>query len=353
MPAGRLNDYAEDERVYDFNEAGHRALRKHEKGKFIYRLAGRDRQKSASYYTPQVLTQCLVKYALKELLASERVKTADDILTLTVCEPAMGSAAFLNEAVNQLADAYLAKKQEELGRRIPHDDYAQELQKVRMVIADRNVYGVDLNPVAVELAEVSLWLNAIYGETDGQGRPLPARVPWFGYQLFAGNSLIGARDQVYAPGSLGKKSDPKWYDMAPRDVTTEAPRTTDEIWHFLLPDPGMANYTPRSRSCGTNTRKRSPATAHGPRTRLMSGRMRAVSTTASRGRGRAPRRKRSAGMGCSMRMATSPRRSAASSSSWTIGVRCGSGQSPTATTCRAARNGGWRSAPFSKATSSM
>jgi type II restriction/modification system DNA methylase subunit YeeA len=142
-----------------------------------------------------VLTQCLVKYALKELLDEKngRVKKADDILTLTVCEPAMGSAAFLNEAVNQLADAYLERKQAELGKRIPHDQYPQELQKVRMVLADRNVFGVDLNPVAVELAEVSLWLNAIYGDADSQGRPLPARVPWFGYQLFAGNSLIGAR----------------------------------------------------------------------------------------------------------------------------------------------------------------
>jgi hypothetical protein len=246
VPANRLNDYAEDERVYDVNDNGYRALRKHEKGKFIYRLAGRDRQKTASYYTPQVLTQCLVKYALKELLVSDRVKKADDILTLTVCEPAMGSAAFLNEAVNQLADAYLAKKQEELGRRIPHDEYAQELQKVRMVLADRNVFGVDLNPVAVELAEVSLWLNAIYGERDGEGRPLPARVPWFGYQLFAGNSLIGAREQVYAIGGLAKRADPKWHETAPRDVTREAPRKADEIWHFLLPDPGMANYTDKN-----------------------------------------------------------------------------------------------------------
>jgi type I restriction-modification system DNA methylase subunit len=66
-----------------------------------------------------VLTQCLVKYALKELLDPKRPsKRADDILTLTVCEPAMGSAAFLNEAVNQLAEAYLERKQE-LGRRIP------------------------------------------------------------------------------------------------------------------------------------------------------------------------------------------------------------------------------------------
>ena len=242
VPASRLGDYKDDEKVYDTNEAGHQKLRKHEKGSFIYRLAGRDRQKSASYYTPQVLTKCLVKYALKELLSGERVKSADDILTLTVCEPAMGSAAFLNEAVNQLAEAYLERKQAELKQRIPHDSYAQELQKVRMFIADRNVFGVDLNPVAVELAEVSIWLNAIYGETDAQGRPLPAHVPWFGYQLFAGNSLIGARHQVYGAGALKRSAKPAWHEEAPRDVNLAAPRRPDEVWHFLLPDPGMADY---------------------------------------------------------------------------------------------------------------
>jgi hypothetical protein len=247
VPASRLSEYHEDERVYDVDENRHRKLRLHPKGSFIYRLAGRDRQKSASYYTPQVLTQCLVKYALKELLNGDRVKKADDILTITVCEPAMGSAAFLNEAVNQLADAYLERKQAELGRRIPHDDYPQELQRVRMVLADRNVFGVDLNPVAVELAEVSLWLNAIYGEPtlDGQGNPLPvkpARVPWFGYQLFAGNSLIGARRQVYRATSVVKGAKPAWHEEPPRRATATEPRKGDEIWHFLLPDPGMADY---------------------------------------------------------------------------------------------------------------
>jgi hypothetical protein len=73
----------------------------------------------------------------------------------------MGSAAFLNEAVNQLADAYLERKQAELGGRIPHDDYPRELQEVRMVLADRSVFGVDLNPVAVErgvaVAQCHLW----------------------------------------------------------------------------------------------------------------------------------------------------------------------------------------------------
>ena len=246
VPASRLGDYTDDEKVYDVNEAGHRQLRKHPRGSFVYRLAGRDRQKSASYYTPQVLTQCLVKYALKELLGSDRVQCADDILTLTVCEPAMGSAAFLNEGVNQLAEAYLERKQAELKTRIPHDDYPQELQKVRMYLADRNVYGVDLNPVAVELAEVSIWLNAIYGETDAQGQPKPARVPWFGYQLFNGNSLIGARHQVYKASSLDKKAKPAWHEEAPRRATAQQPRMPDEIWHFLLPDPGMADYTDKT-----------------------------------------------------------------------------------------------------------
>ena len=248
VPASRLADYKEDERVYDRNEAGLQVLRRHPRGSFIYRLAGRDRQKSASYYTPQVLTRCLVKYALKELLGSERVQCADDILTLTVCEPAMGSAAFLNEAVNQLAEAYLERKQTELGRRILHEAYPQELQKVRMYLADRNVFGVDLNPVAVELAEVSLWLNAIYGETElgADGRPLPARVPWFGYQLFAGNSLIGARHQAYNPGGLKKGAKPAWHAEPPRHCSQAKPRKPEEIWHFLLPDPGMANYSDKA-----------------------------------------------------------------------------------------------------------
>lgn len=256
VPASRLGEYKDEERVYDRTETGHRKLRMYPKGTFIYRLAGRDREKSASYYTPQSLTRCLVKYALKELLDPEngRVRCADDILTLTVCEPAMGSAAFLNEAVNQLAEAYLERKQQELGRRIPHQRYAHELQKVRMYIADRNVFGVDLNPVAVELAEVSLWLNAIYGEvdeqgrprTDEQGRPLPARVPWFGYQLFTGNSLIGAWRKVYAAASLRKGAKPAWHEEPPRRVTKDAPRRADEIWHFLLPDPDMARYTDKA-----------------------------------------------------------------------------------------------------------
>ena len=187
-----LAAYSDEEKV--FNTDG--TLLCYQKGTFIYRMAGRDRENSASYYTPESLTNCLVHFALKELLQN---RSADEILHLKVCEPAMGSAAFLNEAVNQLAEAYLQRKQKELGETIPADQYATEKQKVKTFLADNNVFGVDLNPVAVELAEVSLWLNAIHPG---------GFVPWFGMQLFCGNSLIGARRQTFAAENLRKGNKP-------------------------------------------------------------------------------------------------------------------------------------------------
>ncbi|WP_304221118.1 Eco57I restriction-modification methylase domain-containing protein [Phascolarctobacterium succinatutens] len=231
-----LDQYTEDERVrYEHGEKAGK-LRMYEKGTFIYRLAGREREKSASYYTPEVLTKCLVKYALKELLEG---KTADEILKLTICEPAMGSAAFLNEAINQLAEAYISRKEKETGEIISYEKRFNELQKVKMFIADRNVYGIDLNPVAVELAEVSLWLNTIY---EG------GFVPWFGTQLVNGNSLIGARRQVYPESSLITTSKGlRWYENAPVRVPLGTERKKkpgySQIYHFLLGDSGMCSYT--------------------------------------------------------------------------------------------------------------
>lgn len=231
-----LGQYTEEERVrYESGEKEGK-LRMYEKGTFIYRLAGREREKSASYYTPEVLTKCLVKYALKELLEG---KTADEILKLTICEPAMGSAAFLNEAINQLAEAYISRKEKEIGEIISYEKRFNELQKVKMFIADRNVYGIDLNPVAVELAEVSLWLNTIY---EG------GFVPWFGTQLVNGNSLIGARRQVYSESALTTTSRGlRWYENAPERVPLGTERKKkngySQIYHFLLGDPGMCSYT--------------------------------------------------------------------------------------------------------------
>lgn len=232
VPEDEVKDYAEDERVRYQTGPKKGQLRTYEKGTFIYRLAGREREQSASYYTPESLTKCLVKYALKELLKN---KTADEILHLKVCEPAMGSAAFLNEAINQLAEAYINKKQEELGDTIPYDRRARELQKVKMYIADENVYGIDLNPTAVELAEVSLWLNTIYSG---------GYVPWFRTQLVNGNSLIGARRECYDKEQLtATVKGMHWYDAEPKRIMPGKQRNKkNQIYHFLLGDPGMSKY---------------------------------------------------------------------------------------------------------------
>ena len=239
VPESEIAKYNDDEFVMEEvpgSERGATRRKKYEKGTFIYRLAGRDRQKSASYYTPECLTQCVVKYALKELLKD---KTADDILKLTICEPAMGSGAFLNEAINQLADAYLERKQKETDQKIPPGEYPVERQKVKAYLATHNCYGVDLNPIATELAKVSLWLNTIYPES---------RCPWFGLRLAVGNSLIGARRQVFKADDLKRKKskeNPNWLGLVPEHVPlgpTWQDRPKNTVYHFLVPDEGMAAF---------------------------------------------------------------------------------------------------------------
>lgn len=237
VTADQLKKYKSEEIVID-SDTGNPKF--YPRGSFIYRLAGRDRDKSASYYTPESLTKSLVKHALKELLPG---KTSIEILNLKVCEPAMGSAAFLNEVVNQLAQAYLEIRQKETGKSIPHERFVIELQKVKMRLSDQNVFGVDLNPVAVELAEVSLWLNSIF--TPEKNR---AFVPWFSQQLNCGNSLIGARRQIYRVNQLPmrEKGSVKiknlWYEHSPEELSWNSELPEDGIFHFLLPDPGMAAY---------------------------------------------------------------------------------------------------------------
>jgi len=229
-PRSRAAEFRPDEFVYQDT-----AAKLYPKGTFIYRLAGRHRENSASYYTPEPLARVLVKYALKDLLAG---KKADDILKLRIVEPAMGSAAFLVEVVNQLTDKYLELKQSELKRRIPHERYALERQKVRAYLADRNVFGVDLNPVAVELGQVSLWLDCLH---EG------GFAPWFEDQVHAGNSLVGARRAVFPIASLNARRDEdRWHKRRPREIGWSGePRKSDEVWQFLLPDPGMSSYDPK------------------------------------------------------------------------------------------------------------
>jgi hypothetical protein len=209
----------------------------HPRGSFVFRLAGRERQQSASYYTPEVLTRFTVRQALEELLDQDGPTPAADILNLTVCEPALGSGAFAIEATRQLAERYLRRRQDELGERIDPDAYSHELQKAKAYIALHNVYGVDLNATAVELAEISLWLDTMVSGLAA---------PWFGLHLKRGNSLIGARRAAYTPQQVENKS---WLNTPARDMPLTSlaqdiedglvgSAIGDGIHHFLLPAGG-------------------------------------------------------------------------------------------------------------------
>ena len=226
VPRSRINEFAPDEIVFNGSEA-----LVYPKGTFIYRLAGRDREKSASYYTPEPLARLLVKHALMELC---RDLTADELLELKILEPAMGSAAFLVETTNQLADLYLERKQKETGKTIPQDQVVIEKQKVRAYIADRNCFGVDLNPIAVELGAISLWLNSLHASDFS---------PWFGDQLHAGNSLIGARRASYPPALLtASKQADLWFNAKPEEIGWRKRLPEKHVWQWLLPAKDMANF---------------------------------------------------------------------------------------------------------------
>ncbi|MBY4229790.1 class I SAM-dependent DNA methyltransferase [Rhodococcus fascians] len=238
VPEGRTEGIAEVDFVAVKSElTGEPVKVRHELGAFVYRLAGRERQQSASYYTPEVLTKFTVGQALAELLdQGGSTTTADEVLGLTVCEPALGSGAFAIEAVRQLADQYLTRRQRELDERVEPEEYPAELQKVKAYIALHQVYGVDLNATAVEFAEISLWLDTMARDLDA---------PWFGLHLRRGNSLIGARRALIPSGQLTARN---WLDATPVDVrfVDSAPGqpitgVKNGIHHFLLPTSGWGS----------------------------------------------------------------------------------------------------------------
>ena len=241
VPASRMDDFEHDEIKWDDNGEVHI----HKKGTFLYRLNGRDRQKSASYYTPEVLTQSTVKYTLKGFV--DRLKDendsfcATDLLNLKILEPAMGAAAFQNEVINQLAELYIQRREIELKKHVPPMERRNEVQKVKAYIATHNVYGMDLNPTAIELGKLSLWLNVIHKDME---------TPFFSNRLALGNAVIGAwlkvysKDEYYGDKVANKKKlEPKsWWEKAPHKVKffkNRVNRLSGEVYHFLLLDKNM------------------------------------------------------------------------------------------------------------------
>ena len=153
-----------------------------------------ERRRSGSHYTPRTLTEPIVRTTLFPILMrlrgeGGRPPLPEQILDLKVCDPAMGSGAFLVEACRQLGDALVESWHEHSQvPAIPHDE--DEVVFARRMIAQRCLYGVDKNPVAVDLAKVSLWLATL-----ARDHPLT----FLDHALRHGDSLVGlSRRQVEA-----------------------------------------------------------------------------------------------------------------------------------------------------------
>ncbi len=125
-----------------------------------------ERRKTGSHYTPPELTRPMVQEALRPLLARfGESPTPAQILSLKVCDPAMGSGAFLVETTKQLAEALVAAwRAHRCLPKLPPDE--DETLHARRVIALHCLYGVDKNPRAVELAQLSLWLATLARDSN-------------------------------------------------------------------------------------------------------------------------------------------------------------------------------------------
>ncbi len=172
---------------------------------------GRDRRSSGTHYTPKVLTEMIVKEALEPVAyvgpalgtprAEWKLKTPAELMDLKVCDPAMGSGAFLVQACRYLSDRLVESWSiaEKGGMSIasngsvvetpPRDAMSNlpddRICEARRLIAERCLYGVDINPLAVELAKLSLWLITI-----SKGRPFN----FLDHNLKFGDSLLGVSD---------------------------------------------------------------------------------------------------------------------------------------------------------------
>ncbi|MCY3837961.1 MAG: N-6 DNA methylase, partial [Gammaproteobacteria bacterium] len=151
-----------------------------------------ERRRSGSHYTPRELTEPIVRETLDPVLQrlrddQQRSPTPERILDLKVCDPAMGSGAFLVEACRQLGDALVESwHAHDVLPDIPSDE--NETVFARRQVARRCLYGVDRNPAAVDLAKLSLWLVTL-----AKDHPLT----FLDHALRQGDSLVGlGRQQI-------------------------------------------------------------------------------------------------------------------------------------------------------------
>jgi hypothetical protein len=225
----------------------------------IHVAHGQERRQTGTHYTPQSLAAEVVRYALEPLIhvspggepnqpggrpsggepnqpvgrqsGGERLKDPRALLALRICDPAMGSGAFLVQVCRQLGDALMrAWGPVESGapRTLPYGDAAvagvdAELleldpearrMQARRLVADRCLYGVDKNPLAAEMAKLSLWLLTLR-----QGMPFT----FVDHALQSGDSLLG----------LASLSQLERLSLSDRDASGALPLLTED-WQQVL-----------------------------------------------------------------------------------------------------------------------
>ena len=180
----------------------------HPAGAFIV-ITGADRRETGTHYTPKSLTEAIVAETLTPVAyvgpaegkprAEWTLRSPEELLDLKVCDPAMGSGAFLVQACRWLADRLVEAwaQAEAQGHTVGIDgrvaeagaaveplprDVEERTIVARRLVAERCLYGVDLNPLAVELAKLSLWLTTL-----AKGRPFG----FLDHNLRQGDSLLG------------------------------------------------------------------------------------------------------------------------------------------------------------------
>jgi len=213
-----------------------------------------ERRRSGSHYTPRTLTEPIVRTTLRPMLERLRgpigkAPRPEEILDLKVCDPAMGSGAFLVEVCRQLAEALMEAWAVHGGQPpIPTDE--DEIVFARRLVAQRCLYGVDRNPVAVDLAKVSLWLVTLAKEHAltfldhalrhgdslvGLSRKQIENFHWDTNVIYDSPFRSGLREQVAQVSSLRRQirdADDRVSDSAQRDLWNEAKAKLNKVRLF-------------------------------------------------------------------------------------------------------------------------
>lgn len=243
-----------EERYVPISQVEGEAEVKIKKGEAYLSFWGGTRKSTGTYYTPRQITEFLVRSALEEQV---RDKKPEEILKIKIVDPAMGSGAFLVAAVNFLGDAYydaVIKMNEEKKDELSEEEKdalrreglwfldmdVEEAKRIaRRRVLENCIYGVDINPLAVDLAKVSLWLTAME-----KNKPLT----FLDHKLRCGNSLIGTTKERIASYPVEVVNLPHLKEKAKNDpelkkrlqkIKNMAKSTRSTLMFLGMPDVGV------------------------------------------------------------------------------------------------------------------